>query len=203
MSEWLERMRVTPGRVSVCPRHLPRIPSGKGVGQADLGPSSLPSRVPAQNQEEDAGGGKVRAGGRSFSQPSCFCLQGLRVLSVAISALPRSHPQDPSHLQRFAPALAPHFLHHTPPSLPGLSHTPSNGSHVGINLPILDPIWLPHRVSVPLGAELFEGGVRYPVSASSHSFRLFSSRAHQKFSYQGHDDPGCQIQGLFSRLTPQ
>lgn len=115
-------------------RHSRGIPSGKGVGQADLGPSFLPSQVPAQNPKEGTGDGQVRAGGRNVSQLSRFCLQGLRVLSVAISALPRSHPQDPSHLQGFAPALAP-FPASRAPSLPGLSNTPSNGSHIEINLP--------------------------------------------------------------------
>lgn len=197
MSEWLERMRVTPGRVSVCPRDLPRIPSGKGVGQADLGPSSEPKR------------GRWWWRGESRRQE---LLPAFLLLSAGPPGPVCGHQRPPSLPPTgslpppgFRSCTCPptsRFLHHMPPSLPGLSHTPSNGSHVGINLPILDPIWLPHRVSVPLGAELFEGGVRYPVSASSHSFRLFSSQAHQKFSYQGHDDPGCQIQGLFSRLTP-
>lgn len=130
-------------------RHSRGIPSGKGVGQADLGPSFLPSQVPAQNPKEGIGDGQVRAGGRNFSQLSRFCLQGLWVLSVAISALPLSHPQDPSHHQGFAPALAPSFLHHVPPPSQVSQTHPVMAPTSKSTSPILDPIWLPHRVCSP------------------------------------------------------
>lgn len=119
-SGWLERTRVTPARANLHPGNLPgAVTAGESrVGRVWGKQTWVPAPCPLRFQ---LGTEKTARLPASVSRAS-GSRSRLRPSSVAIGALPGSHPQG------FAPALAPPFPHHVS-ALSRVSHTP----------PVMDP----------------------------------------------------------------